>query len=93
VDDGIATGATFFATIEAVRKLSPRRLIAAIPVAPLDSLALVRNRVDELIVIATPEPFMAVGHHYHNFTQVDDAQVMAYLKAARQSESAQTASG
>ena len=87
-------GATFFATIEAVRKLSPRRLIAAIPVAPLDSLALVRNRVDDLIVIATPEPFMAVGHHYHNFTQVDDAQVLAYLKAARQSaESAQTASG
>ena len=36
---------------------------------------------------------MAVGHHYHNFTQVDDAQVIAYLKAAGQSESAQTASG
>jgi putative phosphoribosyl transferase len=93
VDDGIATGATFFATIEAVQELSPRRLIAAIPVAPLDNLALMRNRVDELIVIATPEPFVAVGHHYHNFSQVDDAQVLAYLKAARQSHIGQTASG
>ncbi len=87
VDDGIATGATFFATIEAVKELSPRRLIAAIPVAPLDNLARVRSRVDELIVLATPEPFVAVGHHYHDFAQVDDAQVLAYLKAARQSQS------
>lgn len=93
VDDGIATGATFMATIEAVQELSPRRLIAAIPVAPLDSLVLVRNRVDELIVIATPEPFVAVGHHYHNFTQVDDTQVLAYLKGARQSQRAQAANG
>jgi putative phosphoribosyl transferase len=93
VDDGIATGATFLATIEAVQELSPRRLIAAIPVAPLDSLVLVRNRVDELIVIATPEPFVAVGHHYHNFTQVDDTQVLAYLKGARQSQRAQAANG
>ena len=93
VDDGIATGATFLATIEAVQELSPCRLIAAIPVAPLDTLVLVRNRVDELIVIATPEPFIAVGHHYHNFTQVDDTQVLAYLKGARQSQRAQAANG
>jgi putative phosphoribosyl transferase len=93
VDDGIATGATFFATIEAVQQLSPRRLIAAIPVAPLDNLVLVRSRVHELIVLATPEPFVAVGHHYHNFAQVDDAQVLAYLQAARQTQGAQAARG
>ena len=85
VDDGIATGATFFATIEAISELSPRRLVAAIPVAPQDNLDPVRSRVDELIVLATPEPFIAVGHHYHSFPQMNDEQVMEYLRAAKQS--------
>ena len=84
VDDGIATGATFFATIEAISELSPRRLVAAIPVAPQDNLSAVRSRVDELIVLTTPEPFIAVGHHYQSFNQVDDAQVLEYLDAAKQ---------
>jgi len=84
VDDGIATGATFLATIEAVMELSPRRVVAAIPVAPVESIARVRSTVDELIVLATPEPFIAVGNYYQNFAQVDDAQVLAYLRAAQQ---------
>jgi putative phosphoribosyl transferase len=84
VDDGIATGATFFATIEAIMELSPRRVVAAIPVAPVDSVARVRSMVDELIVLDTPDPFFAVGHYYQNFGQVDDAQVLAYLRAAQQ---------
>jgi putative phosphoribosyl transferase len=83
VDDGIATGATFLATIEAITELSPRRIVAAIPVAPVDSVARVRRTVDELIVLATPEPFLAVGHSYRNFAQVDDGQVLAYLRAAQ----------
>ena len=93
VDDGIATGATFFATIEAVSELSPRRVVAAVPVVPQDNLAPLRSRVDELIVLAAPDPFIAVGHHYQSFTQVDDAQVLAYLKAAKQSHAAHTSSG
>lgn len=88
VDDGIATGATFFATIEAISELSPRRLVAAIPVAPQDSLAPIRSRVDDLIVLATPDPFMAVGHHYRSFAQVEDAEVLEYLSAAKQSRPA-----
>ena len=88
VDDGIATGATFFATIQALPELSPRRLVAAIPVAPQDSVSSLRSRVDDLIVLVTPEPFVAVGHHYHAFPQVADAQVLAYMTAARQSLSA-----
>jgi putative phosphoribosyl transferase len=84
VDDGIATGATFFATIEAVMELSPRRVVAAIPVAPIDSAARVRSSVDELIVLATPDAFMAVGQYYQNFAQVDDTQVLASLRAAQQ---------
>ncbi|HKT35799.1 MAG TPA: phosphoribosyltransferase family protein [Nitrospira sp.] len=85
VDDGIATGATFFATVEALSEQSPRRLVAAIPIAPLDNITPLRGRVDELIVLATPEPFIAVGHHYHAFPQVDDEQVLEFLNAARQS--------
>ncbi|HKC94576.1 MAG TPA: phosphoribosyltransferase family protein [Nitrospira sp.] len=84
VDDGMATGATFLATVEAITEMSPRRVVAAIPVAPVDSASRVRGMVDELIVLSTPEPFMAVGHCYQNFTQVDDAQVLSYLRAAQQ---------
>jgi putative phosphoribosyl transferase len=83
VDDGMATGATFFATIEAITELSPRRLIAAVPVAPEDNAARARGRVDEFIVLATPEPFIAVGHHYQCFTQVNDDEVLEYLTAAK----------
>jgi len=86
VDDGIATGATFFATIEAITELSPRRIVAAIPVAPRDTIVRVRRAVDELIVLATPEPFVAVGHYYENFTQVEDGQVLALLKAAQNAQ-------
>ena len=86
VDDGMATGSTFFATIEAVMELSPRRVIAAVPVAPVDSVTRVRGTVDELIVLATPDPFFAVGHYFQDFAQVDDAQVLAYLRAAQQGQ-------
>ena len=83
VDDGMATGATFFATIEAITELSPRRLIAAVPVAPEDNAGRARSQVDELIVLASPEPFIAVGHHYQCFTQVNDDEVLEYLTAAK----------
>jgi len=88
VDDGMATGATFFATLEAISELSPRRLVAAIPLAPRENVSSLRKRVNDLVILATPEPFIAVGHHYHSFTQVDDAQVLDYLNAAKQSRAA-----
>ena len=85
VDDGIATGATFFASVEAIRKLAPRRLIAAIPVGPADTIRTARAAVDELVVLATPEPFWAVGNHYVNFAQVEDREVLTYLNLAHES--------
>jgi len=89
VDDGMATGATFFATIEAITELSPRRLVAAVPVAPEDNVDPVRSRVDEFIVLTTPAPFFAVGQHYQCFAQVDDAEVLEYLHAAQQARAVQ----
>ena len=89
VDDGMATGATFFATIEAITELSPRRLVAAVPVAPEDNVDPVRRRVDDFIVLTTPDPFIAVGHHYQCFAQVNDTEVLEYLNAAQQARAVQ----
>jgi predicted phosphoribosyltransferase len=84
VDDGIATGATFFASVEAIRDQRPQRLIAAIPVGPMDTIARARRVVDELVVLATPEPYWAVGNHYVDFAQVNDHEVLQYLNLAEE---------
>lgn len=85
VDDGIATGSTFFASIQSIRRFKPRRLIGAIPVGPTDTIREVRTQVDELVVLATPEPFWAVGNHYIDFAQVSDHDVVEYLNLAEES--------
>lgn len=85
VDDGIATGSTFFASVEGIRTQSPTRLIAAIPVGPPDTIARVKSVVDETVVLAAPEPFWAVGNHYSDFAQVEDRDVLEYLNLADES--------
>lgn len=82
VDDGIATGATFFASLEALKGLHLKRLVGVIPVGPKETLARAKREVDELVVLMTPEPFFAVGNHYEDFTQVEDAAVLRYLERA-----------
>jgi len=84
VDDGIATGSTFFATIEALAKLSPRHLVAAIPVSPVSTAAKVRAVVDHCVILETPEPFYAVGEFYADFQQIDDEEVVHCLSQADQ---------
>ncbi len=84
VDDGIATGATFFASADAIRHMKPRRLVGAIPVGPAETIVEAQQRVDELIVLATPDPFWAVGNHYVDFTQVEDHDVLEYLNLAEE---------
>lgn len=80
VDDGIATGATFLASVQALRSLSVKRLVAAIPVGPPETLREVGRLVDELVWLLAPEPFFAVGSHYEHFTQVEDEEVLACLR-------------
>ena len=82
VDDGVATGATFLASAEALRNLQVHRLIAALPVGPSETIREIGRLVDKLIVLATPEPFYAVGNHYMDFRQVGDDEVVQYLERA-----------
>jgi putative phosphoribosyl transferase len=82
VDDGIATGATFLASVEALKERGLRHLVAAVPVGPPDTLRRVKEKVDNLVTLLTPEPFYAVGNHYANFSQVEDDQVIRYLAEA-----------
>lgn len=84
VDDGIATGSTFFASVQSIRNLKPQRLIGAIPVGPIETIREARAQVDELVVLATPDPFWAVGNHYVDFAQVDDRDVVEYLNLAEE---------
>ncbi len=83
VDDGIATGATMRAALKALARRSPAHIVLAVPVAPADTLAELAPLVDEAICLETPDPFYAVGAHYHDFEQVGDEQVTAGLKRAR----------
>jgi predicted phosphoribosyltransferase len=82
VDDGMATGATFFASVASIRQQDPRLLVAAIPVGPVETIEKARTLVDELVVLATPEPFSAVGEHYVEFPQITDEEVLNYLDLA-----------
>lgn len=84
VDDGIATGSTFLASAQSIRSLNPHRLIGAIPVGPMETIREVRAQVDELVVLATPDPFWAVGNHYVDFAQVSDREVVEYLHLAEE---------
>lgn len=82
VDDGIATGATVRAALKALRHRHPRRSILAVPVAPAETLAALRNEVDDVVCLGTPAPFHAVGQFYADFRQIDDEEVMRLLSLA-----------
>lgn len=80
VDDGLATGATMVAALHAVRAKAPERLVCAVPVASRESVELVRPYADEVVCLATPEGFRAVGQFFRDFRQVEDDEVIALLR-------------
>ena len=82
VDDGIATGASIRAAIAALRRKKPKKLIVAVPVAPLDTVAKLGSSVDEVICLETPDPFYAIGMHYDDFHQVPDDEVIELMNEA-----------
>jgi putative phosphoribosyl transferase len=81
VDDGIATGTTVRAALRALRRRRPKRLVLAVPVAPPDTIERLRAEVDDLVCLAEPPYFYAVGAHYADFHQVSDDEVVATLRA------------
>lgn len=79
VDDGIATGATMYAAIKALKRQQPKEVIVAVPVAPEDSVERLHRQVDKVICLHTPSPFYAVGRWYQRFPPVSDEEVSALL--------------
>jgi putative phosphoribosyl transferase len=84
VDDGIATGATVKAALRGLARNHPARLVLAVPVAPADILDELSAECDKIVCLATPDPFYAVGPHYGDFRQTEDAEVVRLLAEARQ---------
>ena len=84
VDDGIATGTTMRAALRALRRRAPARLILAVPVAPRETLERLRSEVDDIVCLAEPFPFHAIGLHYRDFHQLSDAEVLAAIDGCAQ---------
>lgn len=82
VDDGLATGATMISALHGLRASQPARLVCAVPVSPPDTLDKVAGLADEVVCLAAPAYFQAVGQFYRSFPQVDDDAVIDILKGA-----------
>jgi predicted phosphoribosyltransferase len=79
VDDGLATGATMRAAVQALRQQQPARTVVAVPTASPDTCQALRAEADEVVCAITPEPFLAVGRWYDVFTQTTDDEVRDLL--------------
>jgi predicted phosphoribosyltransferase len=82
VDDGLATGSTMRAAVEALRQQNPARIVVAVPVSAPETCDEYRMGVDEIICAQTPEPFMGVGMWYRDFSQTSDEEVREILARA-----------
>lgn len=84
VDDGIATGSTMKAAIEALRQLEAGRIVVATPTAALSTVREMRGDMDELVAVMTPADFSGVGQWYEDFSQTTDEEVRDLLQRAAQ---------
>lgn len=83
VDDGMATGSTMKASVEALGAMSPAEIVVAVPVAAPDVCHELESMVDRVVCLATEEPFEAVGVWYDDFSQTSDEEVARLLEQAR----------
>jgi predicted phosphoribosyltransferase len=86
IDDGLATGATMRAALQALRQRGPARLIVAVPVAAPSTCLELRSEADDVICARTPDPFFGVGWWYQNFEQTSDEEVHNLLAQAAQEQ-------
>jgi putative phosphoribosyl transferase len=84
VDDGIATGATMRAAVEALREMQAGRIVVATPTVAWSTADEMQREVDELFAVMTPSDFAGVGQWYENFSQTSDAEVRAVLEKSAQ---------
>lgn len=80
VDDGIATGYTMRAAIASVKSREPAKIIVAVPHGDRNSLEIIRQEVDEVVVLYEPTAYLAVGAHYEEFSQTSDEEVIKLIK-------------
>lgn len=84
VDDGVATGATMLAAIDAIRQQQVAGIVVAVAVAPVETVARLQKLADEVICLATPEPFFSIGSWYRDFGQTSDDEVLELMQRAWQ---------
>jgi predicted phosphoribosyltransferase len=80
VDDGLATGSTMKAAVQAVKQHGPARIIVAVPVGAAETCRAIRELADDVVCARTPPDFSAVGQWYRDFSQTTDEEVMELLK-------------
>ena len=85
VDDGVATGSTMRAAIRALRQRGVERIVVAVPTAPPQTIEALEDEVDEIVCLMTPEPFLAIGRWYDDFSQLSDDEVKSLLEEANHS--------
>src|SRR5207302_6787314 len=90
VDDGLATGSTMRAAVAALRKMEPKAIIVAVPVAAPQTCDEFREEGIDIVCLRTPEPFQAVGLWYEDFSQTSDEEVHEFLNE-RNSQNTQPA--
>jgi putative phosphoribosyl transferase len=83
VDDGVATGASMRAALEAIRRRGPKRVIVATTVAARDTVRDLEKLADQVFCLLTPDRFESVGQHYRDFRQLSDEDVVRVMRAAR----------
>ncbi|WP_036258937.1 phosphoribosyltransferase [Methylocapsa aurea] len=79
VDDGVATGATTRAALQAMRMRQPKKLVLAVPVGPTDTIEAMREEADEVLCLEEYEIFGAIGYFYDDFRQTTDQEVIDLL--------------
>jgi putative phosphoribosyl transferase len=86
IDDGLATGATARAALQALRRQGAAKVVLAVPVAPRDTLAGMEQEADAVVCLESPAWFPGVGAFYDDFAQVPDAEVIAELRRVDERE-------
>ena len=84
VDDGLATGSTMRAAVQAIRQQQPARICVAVPVGAFETCEQLVAEADEVVCVEQPSPFRAVGLWYEDFPQASDTEVRTLLDTARQ---------